>query len=98
MHVILGFAEARWSKLRKGFLWLNFDAFPIRLNVCSSLYLNYRLYLSSWNWELIVYPIEQELPFYVMSQVATKLQVEENVYPISQLNRLKELFFISTIS
>ena len=58
----------------------------------------YRSYLSSWNWELIVYPIEQELPFYVMSQVATKLQVEENVYPISQLNRLKELFFISTIS
>ena len=91
MHVILGFAEARWSKLGKGFLWLNFDAFPIPLNVVQTeTTCIYRLYLSSWNWELIVYPIEQELPFYIMSQVATKLQVDENV--------LMGLFFICSIS
>ena len=98
MHVILGFAEARWSKLRKGYLWLNFDAFFIPLNVVQtktpSVYA-----VCIHHLETFVYPIEQwELPFYVMVAVATKFQVEENVYPTSQQNKLKELFFISTIS
>ena len=102
MHVILGFAERGEANSGKDtfdltsmhflFAWSLFKPRQQYISVC-------RLYLSSWNWELIVYPIEQwELPFYVMVAVATKFQVEENVYPTSQQNKLKELFFICTIS
>ena len=59
MHVILGFVEARWSKLRKGYLWLNFDALPIRLIVVqtktTSVFTVCIYRLETENWLCILY-------------------------------------------